>query len=199
LRRHRRLRGSRGATIVEAAIVTPVLMLFVFGVFEFGFAFRDYLAVANSTRDGVREASVSGNVTDADFRMIKAMDKAAAALPNSSIERIVVFRASGPDDVIPDACKTTTSAATLVANSCNYYEPGDFALDLTEYGCDPAPNPVPDPDRHWCPADRIVSVGAGLDYVGVYMRVEHDYITGLFGDSITFEDTSILKVEPQEV
>jgi hypothetical protein len=31
------------------------------------------------------------------------------------------------------------------------------------------------------------------------MRVEHSYITGLFGSSITFEDTSILKVEPQEV
>lgn len=184
--------------MVEAGIITPVLLLFVFGIFEFGFAFRDYLAAANSTRDGVREASVGGNVADADYRMLRAIERASAALPDNTIERIVVFRASGPEGEIPGACKTTTAAATLTANDCNLYLPDDFSLDETEFGCDPSFNPTPDPDRHWCPTDRVVSVGSGLDYVGVYMRVRHDYITGLFGSSITFEDTSILKVEPQE-
>ncbi|MFQ5556785.1 MAG: hypothetical protein ACE5GB_04665, partial [Acidimicrobiales bacterium] len=61
------------------------------------------------------------------------------------------------------------------------------------------PNPLPDPDRFWCPSDRVVSVGSGQDYVGVYIKIEHTYITGLFGDGITFKDTTILKVEPQEL
>ena len=185
--------------MIEAAFVTPILFLFVFGIFEFGFAFRDYLGVTNTTGDSVREASVAGNVANADYRMLRAAERASAALPDGTIERIVIFRATGPTDTIPSACKTSTSAAVLAANKCNYYTPADFSLDPTEFGCDPASNPVPDPDRHWCPTSRIVSVGAGLDYVGVYMRVTHAYITGLFGSSITFEDSSILKVEPQEI
>ena len=185
--------------MVEAAIITPVLIFFVFGIFEFGFAFRDYLAVANSTRDGVREASVVGKIADADYRTLRAVERASAALREGTIERIVIFKATGPDDSIPGPCKTATSPATLAANECNLYGPDDFSLDPDEFGCDPASNPDPDPDRFWCPSSRIVSVGAGLDYVGVYMRVDHSYITGLFGSSITFEDTSILKVEPQEV
>ena len=54
------------------------------------------------------------------------------------------------------------------------------------------------PDRFWCPTGREVSVGAGLDYVGIYIRITHQYITGLFGDDVVFEDQMILKVEPQE-
>lgn len=184
--------------MVEAAIVTPVLLLFVFGIFEFGFAFRDYLAVANSTRDGAREASVAGNVGDADYRMMRAIERASAALPEGTIDRIVVFKAAGATGTIPEICKTTTNSATLDSNSCNIYGGDDFGLTEDQFGCDPTANPIPDPDRHWCPTDRIVAVGE-LDFVGVYMRVSHTYLTGLFGSTITFEDTSVLKVEPQEV
>jgi len=178
--------------------MTPVIFLFLFSIFEFGFAFRDYLAVGNSTRDGAREASVGGNVTDADYRTLRAIERASAALPAGTIDRIVVFRATGPTSNVPEACKTSTAADTLAANSCNVYTTDDFHIPRSGFGCDPTPNPEPDPDRFWCPADRIVSVGTGLDYVGVWMRVQHKYITGLFGSGVTFEDTTILKVEPQE-
>ncbi len=177
--------------------MTPVIFLILFSIFEFGFAFRDYLAVANSTRDGAREASVAGNVTDSDFRMLQSIARASAALPDGTIDRIVVFKATGPSSTVPSACKTSTAPATLAANSCNVYTSADFALTQSDFGCDPTPDPLPDPDRHWCPSDRIVSVGTGLDYVGIWMRVNHSYITGLFGTGITFEDTTILKVEPQ--
>ncbi len=178
--------------------MTPIIFLFLFSIFEFGFAFRDYLAVGNSTRDGAREASVAGNVTDADYRTLRAIQRASAALPDGTIGRIVVFRATGPDATVPSACTTSTSAAVLTANSCNVYLADDFNVAKEDFGCDPTPNPDPDPDRFWCPTDRIVSVGTGLDYVGIWMSVRHDYITGMFGSGITFEDTTILKVEPQE-
>jgi len=196
--RKRRGRGDRGVALIEAAIMTPVIFLFLFSIFEFGFAFRDYLAVANSTRDGAREASVAGNVTDADYRTLRAIERASAALPTGAIGRIVIFRATGPTSTIPTACKTSTAASTLAENFCNVYTPSDFHIPKSGFGCDPTPNPLPDPDRHWCPTDRIVSVGSGLDYVGVWMSVQHSYITGLFGSGVTFEDTTILKVEPQE-
>lgn len=178
--------------------MTPILFLFLFSIFEFGFTFRDYLAVSNSTRDGAREVSVAGNVSDADFRTLEAIQRGSAALPDGTIDRIVIFKATGPKSTVPEACKTSTAAATLTANSCNVYTTGDFSLAKSDFGCDATPNPLPDPDRFWCPSDRVVSVGTGLDYVGVWMSVSHSYITGLFGSGITLQDTTILKVEPQE-
>lgn len=192
--RHRRLRGERGATLVEASLVTPVLLLFVFGIFEFGFAFRDYLGTANTARDGAREVSVAGNTADADYRMLRALERGSSALPDGVLKKMVVFEATGPGDSVPSACLSGAQSGL-----CNVYTPADFALDATEFGCDPTPNPNPDPDRFWCPLDREVSVGTGLDFIGVYVEVEHEYITGLFGDSQTFTDTIILKVEPQEL
>jgi hypothetical protein len=197
MHRHRRVRGDRGATLVEASIVTPVLLLFVFAIFEFGFAFRDYLAVANTTRDGAREASVAGNVGDADYRILRAVRRASTALPDGAIDRIIIFKAAGPETSIDEAAYATCRGGTSVVGLCNVYTPTEYALDIAEFACDPTA-PLPDPDRFWCPSDRQVSVTAGLDFVGVYVEVTHDYITGLFGDSITFRDATVLQVEPQD-
>lgn len=191
----RRGRGERGATIVESALITPVLLLFVFGIFEFGFAFRDYLTVANSTRDGVREASVAGNTGDADYRMLRSIERASAALPDDGLDLIVVFEASGPNDSVPAGC----AAGTAQVGVCNVYTASALNLDSSQFGCLEIANgdAIDSLDRFWCPYDREVSTGTGLDYIGVYIRSGHTYITGLFGSSIDFEDEMILKVEPQ--
>ena len=196
LARQRRGRGDRGATLVEAALITPVLLLFVFAIFEFGFAFRDYLGVANTTRDGVREASVAGNVADADYRILRSIRRASAALPDGALDQIIIFEASGPDGGVPAACLGGSQTGV-----CNTYSPSDMDLDLSWFGCQTIGDgdPVNSPDRFWCPEDREVSVTAGLDFIGIYVSVHHEYITGFFGDSITFEDTTILQVEPQDI
>jgi hypothetical protein len=52
---------ERGATLVEFALIAPVLMLLVFGIIEFGFAFNDYLEVRSAAREGARLAAVNNN------------------------------------------------------------------------------------------------------------------------------------------
>ena len=42
---HSRTRPERGASAVEAAIVTPVVVAMLFGIIEFGMLFKDWLAV----------------------------------------------------------------------------------------------------------------------------------------------------------
>lgn len=188
------MRGERGSTLVEAAIITPVLMLFIFGIFEFGFAFRDYLAVSNVVRDAAREASVSGDASAADYRILRSVVRAGAALPDDAIDRIIVFEASAPDSTPHPDCLAGSPRSTT--DRCNIYTPADFNLAETEFLCDPTP-PIPDPDRFFCPDDRDVSV-SNLDFVGIYVEITHDYITGLFGASTTFSDQIILKLEPQD-
>ncbi|WP_420372033.1 TadE family protein [Pedococcus badiiscoriae] len=48
---------DRGAAAVEAAIVTPLILLIVFGIMEFGMVFKDTLTVSTSVRAGARTAS----------------------------------------------------------------------------------------------------------------------------------------------
>lgn len=51
----RRLRCSEdGAELIEMAIVTPVLLLIVAGIFDFGFLFRSWETVTNAAREGAR-------------------------------------------------------------------------------------------------------------------------------------------------
>jgi len=181
--------------MVEAAVVTPVVLLIIFGIFEFGFFFRNYLAVSNGARDGAREASVAANVADADYRVMRAVERATAALPDDAIDSIKIYEASDPDDTAADVGCGSSS----VWNVCNVYTASDLRRDVTQWGCQStaAGDPVDSPDRFWCPTDREVSVGAGLDYVGVEITITHEYITGLFGSSNTFDDYIVLKVEPQ--
>ncbi|MEM7142372.1 MAG: TadE family protein [Actinomycetota bacterium] len=195
--RNRRGRGERGATLVESALITPVLLLFVFGIFEFGFAFRDYLAVSNIVRDAAREASVAGNAADSDYRVLRAVDRASAALPDGAIDRLVIFEASGPESTPHPDCLSGSNGRSTGSDRCNVYFPSDFALPSTEFLCDPSV-PIPDPDRFYCPTGRDVVVG-NLDYVGIWVQVTHEYITGLFGNQVVFTDQIILKLEPQDV
>ena len=45
---------ERGASAVEAAIVTPVVVAMLFGIIEFGMLFKDYLGTQAMLRAGVR-------------------------------------------------------------------------------------------------------------------------------------------------
>ena len=54
-------RHQRGAAMVEAAIVTPLLLLLVFGIIEFGFLYKDALTVGIGSRAGARVGSAAAD------------------------------------------------------------------------------------------------------------------------------------------
>lgn len=64
--------SDRGATLVEFAIVAPLLLLIVFGTIEFGFLFLQNLDVRNGTREAARLASVNGTNSTATNAELKA-------------------------------------------------------------------------------------------------------------------------------
>lgn len=55
--------GVRGSTLVEAAIVLPVILLVVLGTVEIGLAFKDFLTVGAMSRDDARVAALSARDT----------------------------------------------------------------------------------------------------------------------------------------
>jgi Flp pilus assembly protein TadG len=63
------IRGERGASAVEFALVASLLFLLLIGIVQFGFTFMQYLEVVHSAREGARWASIRpaggvGSVTD---------------------------------------------------------------------------------------------------------------------------------------
>jgi Flp pilus assembly protein TadG len=59
MRESRRRDSQRGAALVEAAIIIPVLFLIVFAVIDFGNVFYQYISVRQGVREGAREAAIT--------------------------------------------------------------------------------------------------------------------------------------------
>jgi Flp pilus assembly protein TadG len=53
-----RFRGDDGQAFVEFTIVLPILVLLIFGITQFGLAFRNYLAITDAARVAARAAAV---------------------------------------------------------------------------------------------------------------------------------------------
>ena len=57
--RQTRRRNERGSSAVEFALVLPVLLLILGGIFNFGLAFSQKLALDNAVRETARSAAVN--------------------------------------------------------------------------------------------------------------------------------------------
>ncbi len=66
-RRHR-LAERKGQSLVEFALVLPILLLIVVGILEFGLAFRTFQVVTNAAREGARTAVL--RTTDAEVQAV---------------------------------------------------------------------------------------------------------------------------------
>lgn len=60
---------NAGQTIVEFALIVPVLLAMVLGIIEFGWLIKNTLTIANSTRDGARAAALGQPVASIKNRI----------------------------------------------------------------------------------------------------------------------------------
>ena len=140
---------ERGATLVEAAIVTLPFMLVVFAILEFGLAFRTDLTISNASQRASRAASVGGRGPVADFQIVEAVKDGLDDGGMSAIERVIVYKAADPDVPVPAGCLAITNpvGSNGVPGLCNVYGPDAFAAPLLladgtdnpEWQCAPAP------------------------------------------------------------
>lgn len=203
-------KSERGSSLLEAAFVTPLFFMLIFGILEFGFLFRNYLTVTNTTREGSRTASVSGSAPEADFLTLRSIEHAFQAWGTENLDFVVIYHADGPDDTVPDSCKLGPVSGNAYPGLCNYYRPSEFSLSLVDANGDPTnyfrcgTSAV---DRHWCPSDRLTGLSEDSDdpsfddgpaYIGVYVQAQHHYLTGFFGQTSTLSDDRIIRIEPDK-
>lgn len=75
------LKDNRGQSVVELALVLPVLLLLLGGMIEFGRVFHDYLVVTAAAREGARAAAVGKD----NATVITYTKQAAATLEKQAL------------------------------------------------------------------------------------------------------------------
>jgi len=76
-----RNRKNKGQSLVETALMLPVILLLLTGIIDFGLLFNNYLIVSNASREGAR-AAVTGS-TDAQIDTV--VDNAAVSLDPANL------------------------------------------------------------------------------------------------------------------
>jgi len=96
------LKKEKGASAVEFALILPILLMLVFGIFQFGIAYNNWIALTHAAREGARLAAV-GAYTEQSVR-----DSA----PSVQIQSITVTPAP-PGGNIGDPVTVTVTGAVL--------------------------------------------------------------------------------------
>lgn len=168
---------DRGVAALEAALVTPLLAFLVFAIIEAGNYAYSYLAVQDFAAEAVRTGTISRDNPDADREILTSIRANIGVVKRSSIERIVIYRASSPDADPPPAC-TTGPVVSRPALDCSVYGPDDI---------DTLPSAL---DCGWCGDERRAG-----DLLALWIRFDHESLTGMF-DMISFTEHTVLPIEP---
>ena len=179
---------ERGAVMVEMAIVVPIFVLLLFGMLEFGLAFKDKLAMAHAVTRASRDAAVLGNEDIADIEILQAFkDGLVGAADIDSVVHVDIFKADSDgspmvwDRYVPDAdgvpCDWDPCPDPAIVGSVVYGNPADYPPCIRDTAFDPTD---------------------GLDTIGVQVEYTHTWVTGVLGFSTsTWHEATRARIEPK--
>lgn len=169
-------RRDRGATLVEAAVVFPLLFLVLFSLVEFGWAFKDSLSVGHGAREAARAGATFGNDVHANLLVLREVEKVMDPVGIATGLRVRIY---DPESSAGD----TYTFQDGFAGDCNW-------------------SPCPDPDSlaytipTWLPSSRDISAPF-TDRIGVRVIYTHQWITRLFATTTDFTKDVNFQIEPQ--
>src|ERR1700730_12208960 len=144
-------RDQRGASIVEAAIVLPTIVMLMFGMLEMGLYFKDSLTLSEATKDGAHMGAQYAQDAGADYYILQTIKRASL---NGSILEVSVYDAANVDPTNQAAqnpsanCLSSTTGVSVgytdsggtahttgAIGSCNVYVAanGDFNHPLSDF------------------------------------------------------------------
>jgi len=183
--RRRELRRERGASLVEASLVFPILILIVMGTLEIGLAFKDYLTVSYISREGARLGALAGDDPEADCAILEGIGNLATSKDLDRIDEIQIFKADEGS-----GAQGLTNVAT--------YNPGKDPTICN------VPSTVLDgwtiSPVAWTPTSRQTTVGTDtLDIIGVRVILTRSWVTGFppFRGTSVIDESTLTRLEPQ--
>lgn len=184
-RRQQKQTGEHGATLIEAALALPILILVIVAILELGLAFKDYLTVSYLSREGARIGALAGNDPEADCAILRGLGEIVTTGDLARINHVEIYKADNST-----GAQGATNTATF------------------KIGQDPTLCSVPaQPSDGWIinssaypPLGRNVTVGASsqLDIIGVRVILDRAWVTNFppFSGSVQVNETTVSRLEP---
>ena len=85
-RRRNMIRNERGQTMVEFALVVPILCVVLFGILQFGALYNDYVTLTDAARVGARKAATSRHEADPAAAAEAAARSSASGLDAADLD-----------------------------------------------------------------------------------------------------------------
>jgi hypothetical protein len=168
---------QRGAVAVEFALILPILVVLTFGVIEFSSAYHDSSAAADAARAGARVGSAQAMQAGFASSAAAAASSAVRTLPSDVPKELWVYKANSQG--YPGS---GTSFSSCSASCIKYtYDSGSKSFGSAS--------------GSW-PASSHQVCTQPYDEIGVYVKLDHHFVTGLFGSSVTLTDHAVFRFEP---
>ena len=162
------IRNDRAQSLVEFALIVPMLLILVFGVIDFGMGLRAYISVAAATREGGRYGTVgnppgtfvSGGSGECNgTTTTTTVGKVCATISGLNLANVQNVKVEACDTASPPICAPATTANLLPGRSVR------VTADYRYYYITPVKRLI-----------NFVSAGALTDYLTVSattdMRIE---------------------------
>ena len=173
---NRRRRDDRGAAAVEAAIVTPMVLLLMLGILEFGMFFKNSLSASEAAKAGVRIASATPRNTGYAQKAVDRVTQASGGLDKGTVQALWVYKANATNN-FPAGYSSFAGCTTCVR----------YAWTGTAF------TPTYD---NWPAASQDACAASPPDRIGVYLQVRHNAISRLVLDGVTIHQSDVLRFEP---
>jgi hypothetical protein len=165
-----------GVTLVEGAIILPLLVLIILSIMELGLAFKDFLTTDFAAKEGARVGALAGNDPEADCNIVQSI---VAGYTGTDIANLDSIRISQVDSNGNLGLTNTWTFSGPDPTDCD-----DWIVSVA-----------------WPSISRDVALGpsAQLDILGVTIDTRHDWVTGLppWRGQINIERTAIQRLEPE--
>jgi hypothetical protein len=184
-------REDGGQSLVEFALVLPLLLLLIVGIAEFAFVWNSRNTVLFASRDGSMLAAEGGSIAGTDCQVLDRIERDVVSPSRSlRIQQVVIY--------------WSDRNGTQIGSSANVYDRvGSMTCDLgaatlnLPYSLTSAG--YPEPTR----CDVLAGCGSShtsVDTVGVRITYQHYWLTSFLrigGPSVTFSEGTATRVEPQ--
>ncbi len=172
--------SERGATLVETAMILPLILTIALGMAEIGFAMISQMTGANAVREGARVAAAGRDNATVELAVIRSVEQAMCSLERGEVLSLEIYKADAagqPENTVtqlnryepsgPLVCTSSTSTALVCTNGCP-----------------------------WPPSVRSDAV-ADLDDIGVRVTYTHEWIsTFVYRTPATWTDSTVMRLEP---
>jgi Flp pilus assembly protein TadG len=172
--------SERGAVLVEAAIILPLVLIITFGMIEFSSAYQSSSAATASARTAARTASAEALLTNYATDAAAAAATALKTIPADEPVEMWVYRANAAG--YPESGGFSTCSTHCIKYT---WLPGTRTFDTAH----PSGGGWPATTQNACNTSN-------WDSVGVYVKLDHRFLTKLFGASITLADHAVFRLEP---